>query len=149
MSDDAISTLKEIRENIEDEKSWRVIDNKIKELESKTKGNFLENVMRSHDVICAVKRMESKAAYGQNPFMYYALAVCAEAGEMANKMVKALRNGDDDDKLREAVSSELPDVIIYSVVLAHVADLNLEKSVNDKVEVVIERAKNGYYGNRL
>ena len=111
--------------------------------------DLFRSVLDSHKVLCAIKEMDEDAAYGQDPVMYYTLGVCGEAGEMANKIVKALRNGDDPDAARKAVISELPDVIIYSAVLAHVTRIDLTKLVNDKVKVVIERAESGYYGGPL
>ena len=93
--------------------------------------------------------MKEDEAYGQDPAMYYTLAICGEAGEMGNKIVKALRNGNDPDGAKKAIISELPDIIIYSAVLAHVLKIDLTNLVNDKVNVVIKRAKNGYYGGAL
>jgi NTP pyrophosphatase (non-canonical NTP hydrolase) len=104
------------------------------------------SIIRSHKAICKVKQMDEKAAYGNDPAMYYTLGICGEAGEMANAIVKASRNGADRAKVLEAVKSELPDVVIYSYVLAYVLDIDLSKLVNDKVEVVIQRANGGYYG---
>lgn len=111
--------------------------------------DLFKSVVQSHKVLCAYKEMEEDAAYGQDPAMYYTMGVCGEAGEMANKIVKALRNGNDPEAAKAAVESELPDVIIYSAVLAHVLGINLTKLVNDKVEIVVDRAKGGYYGGPL
>jgi NTP pyrophosphatase (non-canonical NTP hydrolase) len=107
------------------------------------------SVIRSHKAICQVKKMDEKAAYGNDPAVYYTLGVCGEAGEMANAIVKVLRNGLDRKKILEAVTSELPDVIIYSYVLAYVLDIDLTKLVNEKVEVVVKRAHDGYYGGEI
>lgn len=111
--------------------------------------DLFQSVIRSHVAVCAAKKMDEKAAYGQDPAMYYSLAICGEAGEMGNKIVKALRNGNDPDACRRAVISELPDVFIYGAVLAYVLDIDLTKLVNDKVDVVIQRAESGYYGGPL
>jgi NTP pyrophosphatase (non-canonical NTP hydrolase) len=107
------------------------------------------SIIRSHKAICKVKQMDEKAAYGNDPAMYYTLGICGEAGEMANAIVKAQRNGADKEKVLEAVKSELPDVVIYSYVLAYVLDIDLSKLVNEKIEVVIDRANKGYYGRPL
>jgi NTP pyrophosphatase (non-canonical NTP hydrolase) len=107
------------------------------------------SIIRSHKAICKVKQMDEKAAYGNDPAIYYTLGICGEAGEMANAIVKASRNGADRAKVLEAVKSELPDVIIYSYVLAYVLDINLSALVNEKIEVVIDRANKGYYGAPL
>jgi NTP pyrophosphatase (non-canonical NTP hydrolase) len=122
---------------------------KLKKSESEAQEDLFRSVIRSHEVICAVKEMDEKAAYGQNAAMYYSLAIAGEVGEMANKIVRSLKNGDNIVELREAVVSELPDVIVYSAVLAHVMDIDLTKEVNDKVKIVINRALNGYYGGPI
>ena len=107
------------------------------------------SIIRSHKAICEAKQMDEKAAYGNDPALYYTLGICGEAGEMANALVKAQRNGFDKKKALEAVMSELPDVVIYSYVLAYVLSIDLSKLVNEKVEVVIRRAREGYYGRAL
>ncbi len=93
--------------------------------------------------------MDERAAYGQDPAMYYSLAICGEAGEMGNKIVKGLRNGNDPDASVRAIESELPDVFIYGFVLAYVLGIDIVKLVNEKVDVVIQRAIDGYYGGKL
>lgn len=130
----------------------RLFSEREKELETELESaeeDLFKSVIRSHVAVCAAKKMDEKAAYGQDPAMYYSLAVCGEAGEMGNKIVKALRNGNDPEASRRAVMSELPDVFIYGAVLAHVLDIDITKLVNEKVDVVIERAENGYYGGAL
>ena len=122
------------------------------ELEAKLEAAEEDNstsIIRSHKALCQAKQMDEKAAYGNDPALYYTLGVCGEAGEMANAIVKAMRNGSDREKMLVAIKSELPDVIIYSHVLAYVLDIDLSKLVNDKVEVVVKRAFEGYYGEPL
>lgn len=128
------------------------VDRRMKELQDAletAEEDLSSSIIRSHKAICEAKRMDEKAAYGNDPALYYTLGICGEAGEMANALVKAQRNGYDRDKALEAVKSELPDVVIYSHVLAHVLDIDLSNLVNEKVEVVIRRAKEGYYGKAL
>jgi len=126
-----------------------IIDKRLQELHREL-GNAEEDVsaaiVRSHKAICEVKQMDEKDAYGNDPAIYYTLGVCGEAGEMANAIVKSLRNGNNRAKILEAVKSELPDVIIYSYVLAYVLGINLSGLVNEKVGIVIKRAYDGYYG---
>lgn len=128
------------------------VEKRIVELEkalASAEEDLSSSIVRSHKAICEAKQMDEKEAYGNDPAMYYTLGICGEAGEMANAIVKARRNGEDQAKVLEAVKSELPDVIVYSHVLAHVLDINLSKLVNDKVEIVIKRARDGYYGKPL
>ncbi len=128
------------------------IKNRITELQveeqSAEEDNF-RSVIRSHKTICEVKGMGEKEAYGQDPALFYSLAICGEAGEMGNKIVKGLRNGNDPWASRRAIESELPDCFIYGFVLAHVLDIDIVKLVNEKVDVVIQRALDGYYGGEL
>jgi NTP pyrophosphatase (non-canonical NTP hydrolase) len=128
------------------------VDRRLKELYDAletAEEDLSSSIIRSHKAICEAKQMDEKAAYGNDPALYYTLGICGEAGEMANALVKAQRNGFDKDKALEAVKSELPDVVIYSHVLAYVLDIDLSNLVNEKVEVVIRRAKDGYYGKQL
>jgi len=111
--------------------------------------DLFQSVLHSHKILCEIKQMGEKSAYGQHPVLYYAAAVAAESGECLNKIIKALRNGDDPEATKAAVVSELPDVFIYGVVLAFVLDLNLTKLVAEKAQVVIQRALDGYYGGPL
>jgi NTP pyrophosphatase (non-canonical NTP hydrolase) len=126
------------------------VDKRIQALREKlevAEEDLFRSIVRSHEVLCDVKNMDQKAAFGQDPAMYYTMGICGEAGEMANKIVKALRNGDSPEKAREAVISELPDVIVYSAILAFVLAIDLTKLTNEKAQVVIERAQAGYYGH--
>jgi len=128
------------------------ITNRIGELEKQldlAEEDLSSSIIRSHKALCKAKMMDEKAAYGNDPAVYYTLGVCGEAGEMANAIVKSLRNGVARAPILDAVKSELPDVIIYSYVLAHVLDIDLSKLVNEKVEIVVQRAINGYYGDAL
>ena len=129
------------------------MENRIKQLE-KERGHVTDDIFSaivdSHKVLCKIKQMGEKEAYGQDPAFYYGSAVAGEAGEMLNKMVKAFRNGGDaSEGLRAAVLSELPDIVIYSFVLAYVLDMNLTQLVSEKAHVVMERAQDGYYGGPL
>lgn len=107
-------------------------------------------IVESHKILCRIKQMGEKEAYGQDPAFYYGSAVSGEAGEMVNKMVKALRHGGSaSEALKAAVLSELPDVVIYAFVLAYVLDIDLTRLVTEKAHVVVERAMSGYYGGPL
>ena len=123
--------------------------NGLQQLFDSAEEDTSSSIIRSHKAICEVKNMPEKAAYGNQPAVYYSLAIAGEAGELANKIAKNLRNGLDELKILEAVKSELPDVIIYSHVLAYVLDIDLTKLVNEKVEIVIQRAYDGYYGGPI
>lgn len=107
-------------------------------------------ILSSHEAVCASKEMDENEAFGHHPAVYYSLAMCGECGELANNIVKAMRNGPDKmEKMKEAISSELQDVIIYAYILAETNGIVVEDIVRNKVEVVIQRAKDGYYGKPL
>jgi NTP pyrophosphatase (non-canonical NTP hydrolase) len=138
-----------------EEKKWsKLLDETIKEMKEsgqKSKQEYkpddiMQLVLKSHEAICKAKNMGPKEAYGHNPAIYYTLGVAGEAGEMANEIVKALRDGKDDSRVKLAVKKELPDVVIYSYILAHVLDIDLTDLVAEKVNIVIDRAESGYYG---
>lgn len=134
---------------VEVEKAFEKREKRLKAALEVAQEDLFKSVIQSHKVLCAVKRMEENAAFGQDPAMYYTMGVCGEAGEMANKIVKALRNGNDPEAAKRAVMSELPDVFIYGAVLAYVLGIDLTRLVNDKVQVVMDRAREGYYGDPL
>lgn len=128
------------------------VSRRLKELQALAEGapeDMAASVVRSHIAVCKAKRMSRKAAYGQDPAVYYGLAIAGESGEMGNKIVKALRNGNDPRACKKAVVSELPDVFIYGFVLANVLGIDIVDLVNKKVDVVIKRAETGYYGGPL
>lgn len=108
--------------------------------------DFMDRILDSHRQLCAAKNMDLKEAYGQDPLMYYTLGMCGEVGEMANGLVKSLRNGTNEEKSRQAIIDELPDAFIYGTVLAFVADVDIEEEILKKVDIVVERANSGYYG---
>lgn len=148
---DELCEFRRVMQNCDD-RIDQMIDNRIRELElrlEKAEEDMMASIIRSHKAICESKRMGEKDAYGNDPAVYYTLGVCGEAGEMANAIVKAQRNGADAALVLEAVKSELPDVIIYSYILAYVLDIDLTALVNEKVEIVVKRAFNGYYGGPL
>lgn len=111
--------------------------------------DFLDHVMESHKTLCKVKGMGLKDAYGQNPFLYYSCGLAGEAGEICNKMAKSFRSGFRFELAQEAVRSELPDVFIYGAILAYVSEIDLFKEINIKVDEVVQRALDGYYGGPL
>lgn len=154
-----MKTKKEIRSTIEEleavktvppEKFKDRITARIQALSSEMEAapeDFVDNILKSHRTLCNIKNMGLKDAYGQDPIMYYTLGMVGEVGEIANKLVKGHRNGYNAEKAREAVRSELPDAFIYGTILAYVANVDIQTEINDKVEIVVQRAKEGYYGN--
>jgi len=125
---------------------------KIKQLRLKLEiasDSMMDMVLESHKAVCEAKQMGMKEAFGHQPVVFYSLALGAESGELQNEVVKAIRDGYDDDRLLNAVKKELPDVLVYAYLLAFVLDIDLTHLVNEKLKIVVERAKSGYYGGPL
>jgi NTP pyrophosphatase (non-canonical NTP hydrolase) len=76
---------------------------------------------------------------------YPALGLCGEAGEVAEKVKKTLRDdgGVLSDERRAALSRELGDVLWYLSQLATEADLDLETIAADNLEKLLSRQDRG------
>ena len=78
----------------------------------------------------------------QHKILYPALGLAGEAGEVADKVKKILRDGNYDN---EAIAKELSDVLWYAAVLAHdlgyqlseIAEMNLKKLQSRKERGVL------------
>lgn len=72
---------------------------------------------------------------------YYALGVAGEAGEVAEKAKKLLRddNGDLSEERREAIKQELGDVLWYVALLAHHLELDLEEVATANLDKLSSR----------
>jgi NTP pyrophosphatase (non-canonical NTP hydrolase) len=67
---------------------------------------------------------------------FLALAICGEAGELANLVKKAWR-GDEID--REQLQSEIADIRIYLEHISRHLDIDLDKACEEKLEDVHKR----------
>jgi NTP pyrophosphatase (non-canonical NTP hydrolase) len=76
---------------------------------------------------------------------YPALGLCGEAGEVAEKVKKTLRDdgGVLSDERREALSRELGDVLWYLSQLATEADLDLETIAEENLDKLLSRQERG------
>ncbi len=76
---------------------------------------------------------------------YPALGLCGEAGEVAEKVKKAIRDdgGVLSDERREALSRELGDVLWYLSQLATEAGLDLEEIAADNLNKLLSRQERG------
>jgi NTP pyrophosphatase (non-canonical NTP hydrolase) len=89
------------------------------------------------------------AAYGEaNRVIYPALGLASEAGEVAGKIKKVLRDqaGDFSSAPREALKDELGDVLWYLAVLAHDLGLSLDEIASRNVDKLASRAERGTIG---
>jgi len=81
---------------------------------------------------------------GQN-FSYPALGLMGEAGEVADKLKKVIRDNDGvlTDPVRDAVAKELGDVLWYLAVLANELDYDLNTIAEDNLLKLLSRQERG------
>ena len=76
----------------------------------------------------------------QAQIIYPAMGMCAEAGEVANKVKKIIRDGKMD---REAIADELGDVLWYVAVLASDLGYSLSDIAEKNISKLIGRKERG------
>jgi NTP pyrophosphatase (non-canonical NTP hydrolase) len=76
---------------------------------------------------------------------YPALGLCGEAGEVAEKVKKTIRDdgGVLTEERREALAAELGDVLWYAAQLATEAGLELERIAADNLDKLLSRRRRG------
>ena len=83
--------------------------------------------------------------------MYPALGLTGEAGEIANKVKKLIRDGADREDYHaklNAIGHELGDVLWYCAMLAKEVDMNLGRIMEDNLEKLADRkARNRLQGD--
>jgi NTP pyrophosphatase (non-canonical NTP hydrolase) len=79
---------------------------------------------------------------------YVTLGLVGEAGEIANKVKKVLRDdgGIVSEEKREAVLAELGDVLWYLARLADELDSSLEQSASENISKLLDRQTRGVLG---
>lgn len=78
-------------------------------------------------------------------FTYPALGLVGEAGEVADKLKKVIRDNDGvlTDPVRDAVAKELGDVLWYLAVLANELDYDLNTIAEDNILKLLSRQERG------
>jgi len=85
-----------------------------------------------------------------NNFIYPALGIAGEAGEVAEKIKKVIRDGNSeiDNKTKEKINKELGDLLWYIAQLATELNLSLDKVASDNLKKLFSRKKRGVlHGN--
>ena len=82
--------------------------------------------------------------HGQN-FTYPVLGLLGEAGEVADKLKKVIRDGDGllTDPVRDAVAKELGDVLWYLAVLSYELDYDLNTIAQNNLDKLASRKARG------
>jgi len=91
---------------------------------------------------------KTTAIYGdQHKILYPALGLAGEAGEVANKVKKLIRDGYEKNKdYRKEVAAEIGDVLWYCAVLADDIGCDLETIVNNNLIKLQDRMQRGVIG---
>jgi NTP pyrophosphatase (non-canonical NTP hydrolase) len=78
-------------------------------------------------------------------FVYPALGLAGEAGEVADKLKKVIRDNDGTltDPVRESVAKELGDVLWYVAVLAHELSYDLDTIAKNNLDKLASRMERG------
>lgn len=79
-------------------------------------------------------------------YAYTALGLAGEAGEIANKVKKFIRDGYTEDELPGKINDlqdELGDVLWYVAAMAQVLDTTLEQVAKNNIHKLAERQVNG------
>jgi NTP pyrophosphatase (non-canonical NTP hydrolase) len=84
------------------------------------------------------------AVYGvEHQVLYPALGLASEAGEVAGKVKKYLRDGGSFIALRDQLRDELGDVLWYVAALAHDLDLDLDEVALNNIKKLADRKSRG------
>ena len=81
----------------------------------------------------------------EQAIIYPTLGLTGEAGEVANKVKKIIRDGSDskDERLVSEIKSEIGDCLWYIAVLASDFDIKLSDIASTNLEKLANRKKNG------
>jgi len=80
-----------------------------------------------------------------NDFIYVTMGLASEAGEVAGKLKKVIRdkNGVIDDETKKEIKKELGDVLWYISQLASELGLSLDEIAQDNIEKLYSRMDRG------
>jgi len=120
----------------------------MKELQAEAE-QFLKEKYSMSDFNAYQRSAASTAIYpDQHKILYPALGLAGEAGEVANKVKKLIRDGPDNrpDTWREDIASEIGDVLWYCAALATDLNLTLGMIAAQNENKLSKRKHNGTIG---
>ena len=90
----------------------------------------------------------ARAKTAQHELFHLTMGLVGEAGEVAEKIKKVIRDNDSDEAFIdiENMSKELGDVLWHVAVLANYFDIPFDKIANDNIEKLASRLKRGTLG---
>jgi NTP pyrophosphatase (non-canonical NTP hydrolase) len=107
---------------------------------------WLEEKYKDMDFRTYQRVAESTAIYPeQHKILYPALGLAGEAGEVANKVKKLIRDGFENapKDWREQIASEIGDVLWYCAALASDLNINLSQIASDNERKLTRRKQEG------
>lgn len=116
------------------------------EKEFGTQTNESNKYKKESDLDMYQKVAKTTAIYPrEQAIIYPTLGLTGEAGEVANKVKKIIRDGTDknDEDMVQAISSEIGDCLWYIAVLADDIGVKLSDIANLNLEKLANRKKNG------
>ena len=115
------------------------------EKEFGTRTNETHKYKRVSDLDMYQKVAKTTAIYPrEQAIIYPTLGLTGEAGEVANKVKKLIRDGYENNKdYREALSKEIGDCLWYISILADDIGFKLSDIANDNLNKLLDRANRG------
>jgi NTP pyrophosphatase (non-canonical NTP hydrolase) len=105
-------------------------------MEHKIKQKWQQRAVGIHDRFLKLAQAKGSLMSDSEVLSFLALAICGEAGELAN-LVKKLWRGDEVD--RDQIRDEIADIRIYLEHISRHLDIDLDKACERKLDEVHDR----------
>lgn len=116
----------------------------ISELLSREVSEFYKRKKVKMDISDYQKKAITTAIYPKaNKIIYPALGLAGEAGEVADKVKKIIRDNNDTDEMKQNIAAEIGDVLWYCAVLAHDLGFDLAQIADSNLQKLADRQQRG------
>jgi NTP pyrophosphatase (non-canonical NTP hydrolase) len=105
-------------------------------MEPRTKPRWQQKAQRIHERFVKLAQAKGNLTSDTEVLNFLALAICGEAGELANLVKKAWRG---DEVAPNAIRDEIADIRIYLEHLTRLLDIDLDRACDNKLDEVAER----------